>query len=142
MNMIIDREVIKVLQIASPFNLDQKRQFMAGWNNPELLNESVLPPNSSSGFAPRYILRDAKHALEPQLPTEFLVSSIIVQSALAIFVGDAGVGKTWILLHMAVCVAAGKYWCGFSCKQTPVLIIDEESGETRFSRRLGEVLRG
>ena len=43
---------------------------------------------------------------------------------------------------MAVAVANGKEWLGFTTKKSPVLIIDEESGEKRFARRLNETMRG
>jgi hypothetical protein len=36
----------------------------------------------------------------------------------------------------------GKPWLGFPCERATVLIVDEESGERRLRRRLGDVMRG
>jgi len=57
-------------------------------------------------------------------------------------VGDGGSGKTFALLDMAVCVALGKDWLEFETNQTPVLIVDEESGRTRMADRLNKTLDG
>jgi len=46
------------------------------------------------------------------------------------------------MLDLAACVAIGETWLQFPVMSSPVLIVDEESGYRRLSRRLGDVLRG
>lgn len=91
---------------------------------------------------PRYILRDAAYALQPQPPIDYIVDALITNSSVNVFYGEPGSKKTYTALSLAVCVANGKPWLDFKTKKAPVLIIDEESGERRFTRRLGEAIRG
>ena len=89
-----------------------------------------------------YALRNDSYAIQPQPPIDYLISDLITNSSLNVFYGEAGSKKTYSALSMAVAVANGKDWLGFSTKQSPVLIIDEESGEKRLSRRLNETMKG
>ena len=57
-------------------------------------------------------------------------------------VGKFGIGKTFAVLDMAVCVARGTPWLGKATQQCNVLVIDEESGRRRISDRIGMALRG
>jgi RecA-family ATPase len=91
---------------------------------------------------PRFIVRDAKYALRPQPPLEWIVDKLITEGSVSVFYGEPGSKKTYSLLSLAVCVALGKPWLGFMVKQMKVLIIDEESGERRFTLRLGAAIRG
>ncbi len=90
----------------------------------------------------RYQVLTAKDALLPPVPVEWVVENFIEAGTLSAFYGDPGCGKTWALLDLAVRVAQGKKWLNFDTKENTVLLIDEESGERRLMRRLGEVLRG
>jgi hypothetical protein len=87
-------------------------------------------------------VRNAHYALQPQAPIEWFVEKIIAARSLNVWVGKFGSKKTWVILSMAVCVAAKKTWIGISTKQANVLIIDEESGDHRLAMRLGAALRG
>ena len=91
---------------------------------------------------PRYIVHDASEALQPQEPIEYLVEPIITKGSVNVFYGEAGSKKTYSLLSLTVCVGAGLDWLGFKTKISNILIIDEESGNKRLTRRLGETLRG
>ena len=91
---------------------------------------------------PRYIIHDASEALQPQEPMEYLVEPIITRGSVNVFYGEAGSKKTYSLLSLTVCVGAGLDWLGFKTKISNILIIDEESGNKRLTRRLGETLRG
>jgi RecA-family ATPase len=89
-----------------------------------------------------YALRNDEYAMQPQPPIDYLIKDLITNSSLNVFYGEAGSKKTYSALSMAVAVANGKDWLGFTTKKSVVLFIDEESGEKRFSRRLNEVIKG
>ena len=91
---------------------------------------------------PRYEILTAAHFFEPQAPIDWTVEGLISAGSVNVFFGEAGCGKTWTLLDLAVCVADGAPWLGMATKQGPVLIIDEESGQRRLSRRMGDIMRG
>jgi RecA-family ATPase len=89
-----------------------------------------------------YALRSDKDAIQPQPPIDYIINDLISNSSLNVFYGEAGSKKTYSALSMAVAVANGKDWLSFTTKKSPVLFIDEESGEKRFARRLNETMRG
>jgi hypothetical protein len=89
-----------------------------------------------------YIIRSDADAILPQEPIDYIIPDLISNSSLNVFYGEAGSKKTYSALSMAVAVANGKDWLGFHTKKCPVLIIDEESGEKRLSRRLNETMKG
>ena len=89
-----------------------------------------------------YALRNDEYAIRPQPPIDYIIGNLITNSSLNVFYGEAGSKKTYSALSMAVAVANGKEWLGFDTKKAPVLIIDEESGEKRLSRRLNETMKG
>jgi hypothetical protein len=89
-----------------------------------------------------YALRNDNDAMKPQPPIDYIIVDLITNSSLNVFYGEAGSKKTYSAISMAIAVANGKDWLGFATKKSPVLIIDEESGEKRLSRRLNEVMRG
>lgn len=80
---------------------------------------------------------DARRIRPPIVP---LVDGLIMPNSLGVWVGAYGVGKTWALLDMAVCMVMGKPWLSYPVKQGGVLLIDEESGERRLSDRMQMVL--
>lgn len=90
----------------------------------------------------RYTVHNATEALEPQPPLDYLVENLITRGSVNLFYGEPGSKKTYCIIHMGVCVAAGVKWLDFSTKAASVLIIDEESGELNLKRRLGEIMRG
>ncbi len=76
-------------------------------------------------------------------PTPFLVENLIVDQAVAAIQGPAKVGKTWLVLELAVAIVAGRSAldCGVP-KPGPVLLVLEESGRAALHRRLGAIVRG
>ncbi|NMB68579.1 MAG: AAA family ATPase [Chloroflexi bacterium] len=91
---------------------------------------------------PRWVVRRAADALAPQPEVDYILKGLITAGSVNIFYGEPGSKKTYALLSLAVCVASGLPWLDFGTDPRRVLIIDEESGERRMLRRLGEVLRG
>jgi DNA polymerase III delta prime subunit len=100
------------------------------------------PQESQPPERPRFFLRDAAYALQPQPPIDYIVDDLMTNSSVNVIYGEPGSKKTYTALSLAVCVANGKNWLDFKTRKNPVLIIDEESGEKRLSRRLGEAIRG
>jgi hypothetical protein len=100
------------------------------------------PLESQPGARQRFILRDAAYALQPQPPIDYIVEDLLTHSSVNVIYGEPGSKKTYTALSLAVCVANGRNWLGFKTRKNPVLVIDEESGEKRLSRRMGEAIRG
>jgi predicted ATP-dependent serine protease len=90
----------------------------------------------------KFQLHDVSEALQPQPPVEWIIDNFLTAGSVNIFEGHPGSKKTWALLDMAVCVALGKNWLDYKTSQAPVLIIDEESGNKRLTRRMHDVLCG
>jgi hypothetical protein len=90
----------------------------------------------------RYEILTAANFSEPQPPIDWIVDGLISAGSVNVFFGEAGCGKTWALLDLAVCMANGAPWLGMATKQGAVLIIDEESGRRRLSRRMNAILQG
>lgn len=81
-------------------------------------------------------IRSFSSVFEPREPIKWQVENFIRAGAVGIIASDAGKGKTFTCLDLAVCTATGKPWLGRKVKQAPVLIIDEESGLNRLEDRL------
>lgn len=90
----------------------------------------------------RVIFRDAKYALTPRAPIDHIVKGVLFVKSVNVWLGKFGSKKTWSVIDLAVCVGVGKDFLGIDTKQMRVLIIDEESGDTRLSMRLAAALRG
>lgn len=56
--------------------------------------------------------------------------------------GESGSMKSWVLLHLALCVAAGVPWCGRAVHQEPVLFVDEEMSERTLRSRVKRLAQG
>ena len=108
---------------------------------------NVSPPPVTPSAQPaekkeRFIIRDAAFALSPQPPIDWIIEKIFSAGSVSLVVGPPGSKKTRSLLSAAVRVAMGANWLEFPTKQGAALFIDEESGERRFARWLGDALRG
>jgi hypothetical protein len=71
-----------------------------------------------------------------------VVDRILTVGGAALLAGKPGEGKTWIVLLLALAVAAGLQFLGrFQCMRGPVLILDEENGGRRIRKRLRRLCR-
>jgi RecA-family ATPase len=70
------------------------------------------------------------------------VEKLIAESSVNVWFGQWGAKKTWAAIDLAVCVASGKQWLGMATEPCNVLIIDEESGDTRLANRIKDTMRG
>lgn len=69
-------------------------------------------------------------------PTSWLIEGIFPTSCINVLAGYTTSYKTWLVLDMAICLATGSNWLDkFPVKQSNVLIIDEESGESMLKQR-------
>lgn len=79
----------------------------------------------------------------PIPPINWCIDSLIPEGAICILAGDTGVGKSWVLFHLAQAVAAGLPFLGhFEVKQGSVLYLDAESSENLLRRRFGKLWCG
>lgn len=73
-------------------------------------------------------------------PPEWLIERYIEANSMVILFGEPGVGKSFIALDMACCIATGEAWQGFPVKQGPVFYIAGE-GHAGLGRRLAALCK-
>lgn len=104
----------------------------------EKIYDLALPPGVSA-----LPITWAGEALKPQPPVDWIVNPIGCAGSVGCIAGEGGCGKTYTMLDLGVAIANGeKTWLNFDITSGVVLVIDEESGDRRMKRRLGEVMRG
>lgn len=91
---------------------------------------------------PRFELKDINDIFAERPPQQWLIKDLLIDPCLAMITGDAGCGKTWTSLDLAICIATGEQWLSREVVQGPVLIIDEESGDRRLATRLQKCING
>ena len=112
---------------------------MAGGNILQQLEIAGVPPDSERKFSK--MMTGDMFMTEPPA-VEWLVENLFARGNLYMLYGNPGSGKTWALLDLMVCVAAGEDWLKMPTKQGNVLLIDEESGMVRLHRRMHKILNG
>ena len=76
-------------------------------------------------------------------PVPWLVDGLLPTSGVGIVGGDSGIGKSWLALHLAQCVAAGAPFLGhFDVRCGSVVVFDAESARSLISRRLTKLFNG
>jgi hypothetical protein len=130
----------------------QWRQFLD--TLPRSPSTGVATPSSSSTSTtsseaeperkPRYqsYLHRAVEAWEPRPPREWLLEGLLGAGDLVLLVGAPGIGKTYWCMDLGVCVAHGVPFLDLATTGSPVLLVDEESGNRRLLERLEQVMRG
>ena len=76
---------------------------------------------------------------------DWLLRDMIPRRELSLLAGAPKVGKTWIAIDMAIAIASGRDWAGFSCtlgRPARVLFVEMEDNRRRVSKRVYELLRG
>ena len=68
-----------------------------------------------------------------------LIEGILRQGHKMLLVSSSKAGKTFALVELAICIAEGRRWLGFRCKQGPVLYLNMELDEASFDDRLKKV---
>ncbi len=92
-------------------------------------------------ISPDRVLFSADDALRLPPTLEWCVQGLLAQPSLNMLVGDPGAKKTLLVMDLAVCVALGKPWLGFSVCQSPVLFIDEQTGPHQLWSRFNSALK-
>lgn len=70
-------------------------------------------------------------------PVTWLIENILPESGIGLLSGDGGIGKTWLMMHIAQAVAGGaQVFHNFPVKQGPVLYWDEESTDIMVRDRI------
>ena len=77
-------------------------------------------------------------ANQPKKPVE-VVGGLLHQSSKMVVGGASKSNKTWVLVDLAVSVATGEPWWGFSTEQGCVLYVNLELAETFFTDRIKAV---
>jgi hypothetical protein len=74
----------------------------------------------------------------------FDVEPLITRSSRVVLFGEFGSLKSWLLLNLALCLAAGRPWLDHFPvpKARPVLYVDLEMGERTLRRRLHQLMAG
>lgn len=76
-------------------------------------------------------------------PAEWVVENLFPRGGISIIGGDSGVGKSWLTLHLAQCVAFGLPFLGqFPVTPCGVLVLDAESGPRLLQRRVKKLYSG
>lgn len=110
------------------------------WLDDDSLGGALHPAQASSKKA--VTLHRASEAWRPRPVAPEIVRGLIRAAALVLLFGLAGIGKTWVFMDLAVCVAAALEWIGRHTAGGAVLVIDEESGDRRIAERLERTMRG
>ena len=68
-----------------------------------------------------------------------LIEGVLRQGHKMLLVSSSKAGKSFALIELAVCIAEGRRWLGFRCKQGKVLYINLEIDEASFLDRMKRV---
>lgn len=76
-------------------------------------------------------------------PVRWVVHGLVLDSQFNLLFGDGGLGKSYLALYLANCVASGEPFLGIPVERGPVLYIDVENlGIEEMTRRAYQVARG
>ncbi len=92
----------------------------------------AAPEQLSAGYPPPKTAAELARGIFPR--PEFVWQSFVWMKLVNLIYGDGGTGKTLLLLHLAVAVAAGREnLFGRAIRQMPVLIVlaEDDDGETK-----------
>ncbi|MBE6924576.1 MAG: hypothetical protein E7466_04990 [Ruminococcaceae bacterium] len=74
-------------------------------------------------------------------PRQFLVDELL-PTGTTVFCGPSKIGKSWLMLDLGLCIAAGLPFWGHSTHQCGVLYLALEDSEFRLKERLQDILQG
>ena len=88
------------------------------------------------------IIRQCADAFREQPDIKYIVKGMIEEGTATCVWGDSGAGKTYFMLTLGICIAAGIPFMDRDTTQMTVLYIDEEMGWRTFERRVRQVCNG
>lgn len=62
-----------------------------------------------------------------EIKVEWVVDRLIPKQSITLLFGKGGIGKTWVILDVARCVASGTPYLGLTTIKTPVVFVDFEN---------------
>jgi hypothetical protein len=92
-----------------------------------------LPESKSPPKRGLYVVR--WHESKPKLDQPYLIDDVCDLGTMVVTYGDSNVGKTYVVLDQARCIAAGEPWNGHKVKQGLVVYVASEGG-TGFHKRI------
>jgi len=92
-------------------------------------------------FAPDIEVHSLGNYIDRGIPEPKWLVEGVVPKGLTLIIGSSGIGKTWLVLHLAICVATGQNFLGRRIGDSgKVLIIDEENNMSELYRRFKTML--
>lgn len=89
-----------------------------------------------------YKVLSLKEVLETDPNIEWTIDRIAPKQTIGLLAGDSGIGKTWVVLDLAIAIATGSKWLGkYPTAQGSVMIVDEENAIKLLSARLTKLLK-
>lgn len=102
----------------------------------------VQPIGTQSSINEPYIIEDLQSLLKMQIPpTQFLVQGVLPMG-LAILAATPKAGKSWMALHLAICLTMGETFLGYTVRQCDVLYFALEDSFARLKSRSEQILGG
>jgi predicted ATP-dependent serine protease len=81
--------------------------------------------------------------MEREIEVDYLIHPLVPRPSATVIGADAGTGKTWLTLRLAMDVALGRPWLGiFPTRQANVLVVDEENAIPLLKQRLEKLALG
>lgn len=80
--------------------------------------------------------------LDDPPPRQWRIEDLVPDNHLTMLIGDGGTGKSFLALHLALCVASGRPFLGRDVRRGRVLYLDYELDENEQKRRTLKVLGG
>jgi hypothetical protein len=73
-------------------------------------------------------------AMQPRLGDGYIIKGLLGSTAMALVFGESGCGKTFFVLHLALCVAAGAKFFGHRVRRCGVVYVAAEAGRSIENR--------
>jgi RecA-family ATPase len=87
------------------------------------------------------VVSAATFAGKPVPPRRWIVPDMIPLLTVTMVMGDGGVGKSILLLMLAVAIATGREWIGASPERGPVIFVSAEDDLDELHRRLEAIVK-
>ncbi len=105
------------------------------------MSNTNFNPNAATYKMPEPRLETAQELLNRKIEApKAILNGLIYENSLGMLSGDSGAGKTWLLLHLAYAVAAGKLAEPWGAGAgVPIVYLDGETDESLFKERLQKI---
>lgn len=88
------------------------------------------------------VVHDVAELIHWQIPRpQFYIQDILPKEGVMLVYGDPKVKKSWLVQHMAYCLATGDEWLGFRTEQARVLLANFEISYIAYAWRLKDMAR-